>query len=352
VSLPFSIITCSIDRAKFERYEAMLQQRFSLPYELIKISDAQSLCEGYQRGAAQARGQYLIFCHDDIELLNSDFAAHLQSALKQFHLVGVAGTSKLTSGKWVASGFPFLHGHIAHGHPEGNSYTYINYGCYKDPALVAEIQALDGVFFAVRREVWEDLGFDDQNFDGFHLYDLDFSYRAFLAGYKLAVDYRLELLHFSSGSFDRTWNRYKYFFQKKFKGSLEQIDNRSLPYYISIPLSNLEVCCSHFKTARTRTCISFDPEEERAHFANVDHRLRRIESGFGYCYVPRLTTDESDDPFGLLGEICSRATPGAIIEWWCREAHWDKICDQKQTDQWMVRASRRNPEPYLILQVR
>ncbi len=41
------------------------------------------------------------------------------------------------------------------------------------------IQALDGVFMAMRRKVATSIPFDEALFDHFHLYDLDFSFRAY-----------------------------------------------------------------------------------------------------------------------------------------------------------------------------
>ena len=53
-------------------------------------------------------------------------------------------------------------------------------------------------------------------FDGFHLYDLDFSYGACLSGFKLAVDHRIGLLHASSGVFKDAWHTYRRRFEDKY----------------------------------------------------------------------------------------------------------------------------------------
>ena len=47
------------------------------------------------------------------------------------------------------------------------------------PPLVRNVQALDGLFMAARRSVIERVSFDPVTFDGFHGYDLDFSYPRF-----------------------------------------------------------------------------------------------------------------------------------------------------------------------------
>ena len=60
----------------------------------------------------------------------------------------------------------------------------------------------------MRRHVWETHRFDAERYDGFHLYDLDFAWRASGAGTRLAVPLDLLLLHRSAGRYDVAWRRY------------------------------------------------------------------------------------------------------------------------------------------------
>jgi len=69
-------------------------------------------------------------------------------------------------------------------------------------------QALDGVFLAGHRNVFERVPFDVETFDGFHFYDLDLSYRAYRAGLNCAVALDLLLWHQSGGDFGDTWRHY------------------------------------------------------------------------------------------------------------------------------------------------
>ena len=48
-----------------------------------------------------------------------------------------------------------------------------------DGAVSPGLQALDGMFFAARRDVLARCAFDEATFDGFHGYDIDFSFRAY-----------------------------------------------------------------------------------------------------------------------------------------------------------------------------
>ncbi|MCB1049500.1 MAG: hypothetical protein H6510_12575 [Acidobacteria bacterium] len=208
----FSIITCSIDPQKYAAFCQNTRTLFADTAEWILVERPASLAQGYQTGLARAKGEYLIFCHDDISLVDPQIPAYLEQDLLALDLVGVAGTSRLVDGHWISAGFPYLHGQILHVKPEG--YLYTQFGCGADPPLVTGIQALDGVFFACRRALAESIPFDSQHFDGFHLYDLDFSFSAFIAGYQLGVDQRLGLIHQSGGRYDQNWRKYRLRFER------------------------------------------------------------------------------------------------------------------------------------------
>jgi protein O-GlcNAc transferase len=218
-----SAIVCSIRADYFVHIKSQLKARFSkYEIEVIGIHDAKSLCEGYNRGAAKAKGDVLIFCHDDIDIVHDDFADRLLHHLGSHDLVGVVGTSRLVSGDWGHAGLPHLHGQIIHRPKDDiavkagkmSSFIYLAVGL-QSPVMEG-IQALDGVFMATHRRVWEALKFDEKTFDGFHLYDIDFSYRAHLAGYKVAVPLDLLLVHFSTGRYDRAWQQFHLRFLEKF----------------------------------------------------------------------------------------------------------------------------------------
>jgi hypothetical protein len=77
-----------------------------------------------------------------------------------------------------------------------------------DAIQQAILTALDGLFFAVRREVLDQLCFDEKTFDGFHLYDLDFTFSAYLANFRLRVANDIHILHGSGGRTDAAWQHY------------------------------------------------------------------------------------------------------------------------------------------------
>jgi GT2 family glycosyltransferase len=183
-------------------------------YELIRINDADSLCEGYTRGLARATGDAVVMCHDDIDLVAPDAADRLARHLTAHDLVGVAGTTLVTGPAVFWSGHPHIHGWMAHRLPGETDYE-LAFSSLAAP-VAGGMQAIDGVLMACRRELAVAIPFDAATFDGFHLYDLDFSYRAHLAGRRLAVACDLGIVHASKGRFDRDWDRYAARFRAKY----------------------------------------------------------------------------------------------------------------------------------------
>jgi GT2 family glycosyltransferase len=170
-----------------------------LPHEIIGIHDARSLCEGYNRGIRRATGDVVILSHDDVVIVNPDFAARLLAHLTSHDLVGVAGTTRLIGGNWVDAGWPHLHGQIGSQIHQPGKLVVTAYQV--SGATVLGAQALDGAFLALRREAFERVQFDERTFDGWHLYDLDFSFSAHLAGLRTAICNDLCLIHNSIGAY-------------------------------------------------------------------------------------------------------------------------------------------------------
>lgn len=217
-----SIVVCSIDARKFERVGANYRALFAgRPIEIVGVHDARSLAEGYNRGVARARGRLLILSHDDIEILSADFAARIERHLREFDVVGVAGTTRLASGKWADAGDPYVYALITSPDPARGGYGTAMLG--GGPLVVPGIQALDGVFIAMRREVALAVPFDGATFDAFHLYDLDFSFRAHLAGFRLAVCRDIVLIHESTGTYDAAWEEQKRRFEAKHRDRLAAV---------------------------------------------------------------------------------------------------------------------------------
>ena len=256
-----SIIVCSIDDQKHARTVELYRRLYAgLPHEITVIRDARSLAEAYNRGIASSSGEVVVLSHDDVDILAADFAARLQRHLQRFDVIGVMGGAQMSGPAWGWSGHPNLRGWITHHAPDAHEW-FVD---IVDPRSVADdIVVLDGVFLAARRSVFDAVRFDAETFDGFHVYDIDWSYRAAMAGFRVAVAGDLLLVHESRGSFDPEWQRYaERFCAKHAVGEMPAAPHRQV---FEATLDNADQVCDYFdRLATMEAAVSEEPANAAA----------------------------------------------------------------------------------------
>ncbi len=214
----FSVVICSINALRLAQASACYEQLLAnFPHEIIGIRDARSLAEGYNRGLRRARGDIVIFPHDDILILDPDFGHKISHRLHHFDILGFVGTRRVVAENWWNAGFPWASGAVTH---LLGKKLLLNVWNPEPWPVIDNIQGLDGLCIMARREVAEEIGFDEATFDGFHLYDLDFSYSAWRAGKKLGVCCDIPVIHASMGRYDKVHARYGRQFIEKHKDAL------------------------------------------------------------------------------------------------------------------------------------
>ena len=187
-------VICSPNDEKFAAASNSLKNCDALAIDrIVRVPDAKSMCEGYNRGAEQAEADWLLFCHDDIAVIDWN-ANTLAEAFRNWDVFGVSGTARLTAPNWYDSTPNLLRGSVL---APADKQGRVEHQLFCTPAQrIWEAQALDGIFIACRRLVWADLRFDEA-IEGFTGYDVDFSYRSYLSGYRLGVIGDLILYHAS-----------------------------------------------------------------------------------------------------------------------------------------------------------
>ena len=208
-----SFVCCSIQPALQARFAGEVARTFANwpGIEVCVLNDARSLAEAYNRGAALTHGDWLVFCHDDIRFLRADFAARLALAMQRFDVCGAAGATRLCGPAALWGGPSAGLAQVSYPLPDGRHAATL---CGVGP-VHARAEALDGVFVAVKRAVWAQVRFDADRFDGFHLYDIDFSHSCHRQGHVVGIAQDLHLLHDSAGNFDEHWSVYADRFVRK-----------------------------------------------------------------------------------------------------------------------------------------
>lgn len=114
-------------------------------------------------GASQARGRYLVFMHQDI-LLETPTAWEelLQYFRAGYSLLGVSGMRKI---------YPFMVSNVTTGTHDRRAM--VNWICTKIKSPT-KVETFDECFFAMTREVYELIRFDETICDNWHMYAVDF----------------------------------------------------------------------------------------------------------------------------------------------------------------------------------
>ena len=172
-----------------------------------------SIFEAYKKGLDSCKANpndIIIFCHDDIQILNDkvSFVQALAPCVRSTTgIVGPAGTTHLgedavwwRQDRWAQGLHRGLVKHIMKGQPGrvlSNSATMITPTSYGPHGPVV---ALDGLFLAARKEVWDKVGLEKPTyFEGlWDFYDIHYTTKAHNLGFENhAVP--IDLIHHSNG---------------------------------------------------------------------------------------------------------------------------------------------------------
>ncbi|MFI3330562.1 MAG: glycosyltransferase [Rikenellaceae bacterium] len=203
-----SILICSINPTLVAEFSENVAKTIGdIPYEIIvhdNRGSSEGICSVYNRLASKAKGDNLLFAHEDICFHTPDWGTAIIEKLsdKTTGAIGFAGATVKTK---TYSGWY-----------QSKKYHRINMiQCFKDKPKItisridkaikfAPVVTLDGMAIFARRELWAEHPFDEDLLTGFHCYDLDFSLT-------LALDYTnyvcncVLVEHFSDGSYNATW---------------------------------------------------------------------------------------------------------------------------------------------------
>lgn len=198
-----SLIVSTRKPELLHQFTRNVAQTIGVAHEIIPVVNDKGqygLCEAYNIGAQQSQYPYLCFVHEDVLFHTPDWGAILIRILKdqQIGLVGVAGgmyKPANVSGWWDISD-DLMRKHILQ-HDAQHQIVQSTMNPFEEK--MADVATLDGVFLCTRREIWEEFKFDQQNFTGFHFYDIDFCTQV-LAKCRIVVTYEILLEHFSQGN--------------------------------------------------------------------------------------------------------------------------------------------------------
>ncbi|MBN1129031.1 MAG: hypothetical protein JXA71_08595 [Chitinispirillaceae bacterium] len=217
------MVVCSKQDPSWTLHERNVSKTAAGEVEYLRIDNREprrSICAAYNRGVAQARGDIMVFMHEDAFFMEKGWNTRLTTKFcdPSIGLVGVAGTQYLFREHpgWVAAGRPFIKGKVIHETAKGENF-HLTVFSWDDRD--AEVVAVDGLFFAIRASLFPAIRFDEETFDGFHFYDLDICMQV-RRTHRLIVTPDIIIKHRSGGSFNTSWQEYAKRFMLKYRNAL------------------------------------------------------------------------------------------------------------------------------------
>ncbi len=203
----FSVIVCSIKPDLLDSLDKSIARTIGCEYEMIPVDNRERrwpIAKVYNYGASLAKHPNLLFVHEDIEFLSQDWGRIIADKLSESDcgVIGFAGSTHKS--QYISGWSSYV-----------SVYTRENYHCIHRGKIghrvlnrrsdFEQVICLDGCAQFVSKSVWERHPFDEENLQGFHCYDIDFTMQTALAGYRNYVVYSVDILHKSSGTYDDRW---------------------------------------------------------------------------------------------------------------------------------------------------
>jgi hypothetical protein len=159
----------------------------------------------------------MVFCHNDIFIKTRTWGRLLLSKFNNsdFQIIGVAGTTYLAdNGCWWTDRTK-MYGVVEH---TDGIKTWVSEYAIPRIGYTKPVVLVDGVFIAVDCNNIEHQW--DEEFKGFHLYDLSFCIPNYLDGCNIGVTTDVRILHQSMGMTNQQWELNRQQFVEKYKDEL------------------------------------------------------------------------------------------------------------------------------------
>ena len=195
-------------------YVKHVEKMFSHPKTEILFYENEgeySLTQLYNVGLRDSVNDIVVFMHDDLILETPNMTPKIVKLFEkhsEYGIIGIAGTDKLTSGRWWDNK-DNMYGVVGHIHEGKRHVNHYSKGVFND--VLKDVVIVDGLFFAVHKGRIKK-GFDEQ-FEGFHFYDISFCVENFLEGVKIGLTTKIGLTHKSIGMTNKKCEKNKLFFE-------------------------------------------------------------------------------------------------------------------------------------------
>ena len=255
-----SIIICSRHKCIPLAIQQNIADSIGTEYEIITIDNSEnrySIFQAYNEGIRRAKGDILCFMHEDVLFRSNNWGIIIDNYFAKdilIGLIGFAGSHFLADTPMYWYSAPFVSQRNLN-NDQGVVEEHFHEGWFGNKSII-EVVAVDGFCFYVRKSLFDRISFDEDTYNGFHLYDMDICMQVIEAGYKVCVarDVLTEHCWSESQQFTKQggqlFNYNLKLFSKKWKDNLPIHKGLDLPQDVFTRVNDL--FCQLYKANRTR----------------------------------------------------------------------------------------------------
>lgn len=270
-----SIIICSRNNDIPASLKKNIDETIGCEYELVVIDNSSnifSIFSAYNEGVQRSKGDVLCFMHEDVLFHEMGWGVKVLQHFEneKIGLVGVLGGHYLPkkvchigdSGLLSANYFYSI----------GEKRELVRFGNSWNNSGESEVVAVDGLWFCMRKELFNTVSFDSKTYSGFHYYDMDISMQVWQAGYTCVVVDDVLLEHRSGGVINKNFIYSAYDFYKKWE--------KKLPMKKGIEISEREKVLATELCEYKRYCREVQCDLDMVRNNKFDRWLKRIKKLF------------------------------------------------------------------------
>lgn len=204
-----------------DNYLKHVSKMFSHPKTEIIVYEnngEKSLPQIYNQGLNESTNDIVVFIHDDLILETTNITPKIIKLFDKhldYGIIGLAGTNNLLSGMWWQDRSS-MYGVVGHEHEGKRHVNQYSKGDYSEK--LKEVVVIDGLFMMIHKNRIKHK-FNEQ-FEGFHFYDLPICIENYLDGVKIGVTTKIKVTHKSIGMVNKKWEKNKLLFEALFEKKL------------------------------------------------------------------------------------------------------------------------------------
>jgi hypothetical protein len=218
INQPVSVVipTREID----DNYLKHVSKMFSHPKTEIIVYEnngEKSLPQIYNQGLNESTNDIVVFMHDDLILETSNITPKIIKLFDKhldYGIIGLAGTDNLLSGMWWQDRTS-MYGVVGHENEGKRHVNHYSKGDYSEK--LKEVVVIDGLFMMIHKGRIKHK-FNEQ-FEGFHFYDLPICLENHLDGVKVGVTTKIRVTHKSIGMVNKKWEKNKLLFEALYESN-------------------------------------------------------------------------------------------------------------------------------------